>query len=154
MLTVSLLLLLLALPAPSAATECPVDAPVEYSNSYMVWAKGRRHKGVDVYAAKGARVVAPEAGTVTFGSGRKGGLTAYLFGAGVRYYMAHLDGLNLTVEYESGFGGVLRVQPGDLIGWVGNTGNARNTSPHLHIEKRIDGRRVNPWYDLEATCPR
>jgi murein DD-endopeptidase MepM/ murein hydrolase activator NlpD len=146
--------LLLTHPAPpSAATACPVDAPVEYSNSYMIWANNRRHKGVDVYAEVGAPVVAPEDGVLKFSSNSKGGLTAYLYApGGVRYYFAHLAFQKIGAHLGWDYDGYVPIEAGALIGGVGYTGNASSNSPHLHYEKRIDGSRVNPWADLEKTC--
>lgn len=118
----------------------------------MIWAKNRRHKGIDIYAEKGAPVVAPEDGYLVFGSGRKGGLTAYFYARGIRYYMAHLDSQFMRIEFDTGWGGVAYLKAGDLIGGVGDSGNARGTSPHLHLEIKMNGRRVNPYPMLEMLC--
>jgi murein DD-endopeptidase MepM/ murein hydrolase activator NlpD len=145
--------LLLTHPAAPTATTCPVDAPVEYSNSYNLWAKNRRHKGIDVYADRGAPVVAPEDGVLLFSRGRKGGLTAYLFAPdGVRYYFAHLDYLKIGAHLGWDYDGYRPVEAGALIGGVGTTGNARGTSPHLHVEVRQGGKRYNPYTMLESVC--
>ena len=139
--------LTLALLAPLAPAEyCPVDGPVAYSNDYGIYAKGRTHRGIDMFATRGAPVLAPVDGTVTFGKGRKGGLVAWLnTDDGVRYYFAHMDDRNLEV---AGW-----VEAGTLIGWVGNTGNARGTSPHLHFSVQVNGRFHSPYDMLEGTCP-
>ena len=144
---VALLLAVTLLAHPSEPAEyCPVNGPVEYSNDYGIYAKGRTHKGIDMFADRGAPVLAPVDGTVTFGRGRKGGLVAWLNTAeGVRYYFAHLNDRNLEA---AGY-----VLAGALIGWVGNTGNARGTSPHLHFSIQMHGRMHSPYDQLQGTCP-
>lgn len=128
------------------AEYCPVNGPVEYSNDYGIYAKGRTHRGIDLFADKGAPVLAPVDGTVTFGRGRKGGLVAWLDTGDTHYYFAHLDGRNLLLEGE-------QVAAGTLIGWVGNTGNARCCDPHLHYSIQVNGRFHSPYDQLQATCP-
>ncbi len=151
-------ILLLFLGHPAAAlhplavpSECPVAVATEYSDSYNIWAKGRRHKGIDLYAYEGAPIVAPENGVVSFGNGRKGGLTAYVTTpTGFRYYFAHM-----AFQANAGRRGLdvdSPVAAGELIGLVGNTGNARGTSPHLHYEARYNGRRLNPFPQLQTSC--
>jgi murein DD-endopeptidase MepM/ murein hydrolase activator NlpD len=148
--------LALSIFVPGMFTEaevCPVDAPIEYSDSYMIWAKNRRHKGIDAYAAMGAHVVAPELGMLSYGEGGKGGLTAKLYTPdGDLYYFAHLAFQRLTGHLNWDADGFLAVRAGTIIGGVGDTGNARGTEPHLHLEKREDGQRVNPHDLLEAAC--
>ncbi len=145
---VAILLTLALLAHPTVpATYCPVNGPVEYSNDYGIYAKGRTHRGIDMFANRGAPVLAPEDGTVTFGKGRKGGLVAWLDAdGGLRYYFAHLDDRNLTVAGTRGAAGA-------LLGWVGNTCKARGTSPHLHFSMQIHGRFHSPYDQLEGTCP-
>ncbi|MBW3670414.1 MAG: M23 family metallopeptidase, partial [Acidobacteria bacterium] len=46
-----------------------------------------------------------------------------------------------------------RVRPGDLIGYVGNSGNAIHTPPHLHFEIRDRRQVVNPYYELANARP-
>ncbi|MHB1047240.1 MAG: M23 family metallopeptidase [Thermoanaerobaculia bacterium] len=90
----------------------------------------RSHDALDILAPRGTPVVAADDGVVKklFTSVR-GGLTVYQFDPGERYcyYYAHLDG------YAPGLheGQVLR--KGDLVGFVGSTGNARQDAPHLHF---------------------
>ena len=87
----------------------------------------REHHGVDIFASRGTPVVAGAQGTVrsTRGS-RLGGKVVWLRTdpQGNLYY-AHLD----SVAVRRG----MRVQAGDTLGFVGNTGNARTTPPHLHF---------------------
>ena len=90
-------------------------------------AGARRHEGIDIFAPRGTPVVAAASGTV---SGRTsntlGGKVVWLRAdGGPGLYYAHLDS-QLVRPGE-------RVSPGDTVGLVGNTGNARMTPPHLHF---------------------
>ncbi len=88
----------------------------------------RRHEGIDIFAARGTPVVAPVGGTVTSVRNRGlGGKQVWLRDAqrGFSLYFAHLDSQAVS------FGAV--VKPGDTLGFVGNTGNAKFTPPHLHF---------------------
>lgn len=99
----------------------------------------RRHKGVDIFAPRGtAAVAAADARVVRVGSNRLGGKTVWLFAEelGLGLYYAHLD----RQEVHRG----QRVSAGEIVGRVGNTGNASRTPPHLHFGVR-DGRAVDPW---------
>lgn len=90
----------------------------------------RQHHGVDVFAARGTPITAVIDGHVRTGTGNRGGkyvwLTGSMLGLGnTRFYYAHLD----SFAVESGN----RVKKGEILGFVGNTGNARTTPPHLHF---------------------
>jgi murein DD-endopeptidase MepM/ murein hydrolase activator NlpD len=100
------------------------------------WGPGFRfHMGTDVFAAHGTPVRAPVDGTVTSGSGSLGGLFVKVFQPdGTYFYMAHLSGL---VE---GFQNGMAVKTGDIVGYVGNSGNARTTPPHVHLGIYTAGR--------------
>jgi len=91
---------------------------------------GRPHEALDVPAPRGARVVAVDDGVVAkLFTSVPGGLTVYVFDDARRfaYYYAHLDG------YAEGLVEGRRVGRGDLLGWVGSTGNAAAEAPHLHF---------------------
>jgi murein DD-endopeptidase MepM/ murein hydrolase activator NlpD len=102
---------------------------------------GRRsHHGVDIFAPRGTPVVAAVAGRVSrVQVTNLGGKVVWLRDPvrSASLYYAHLDEQLVTEGQE--------VQPGDTLGLVGNTGNARTTPPHLHfgIYKRRRG-PVNP----------
>lgn len=87
----------------------------------------RKHHGIDIFAPRGTPVVAATEGIVRrVGNGGLGGKTVWLRDMrGRSFYYAHLD----SQLVRSG----QRVQPGDTLGLVGNTGNARTTPPHLHF---------------------
>jgi peptidoglycan LD-endopeptidase LytH len=87
----------------------------------------RSHEGVDIFAARGTPVVAVSDGIARPGSNALGGTVIWLRapGAGLTFYYAHLD--------SQAFTGTTRVRAGDVLGYVGNTGNARTTAPHLHF---------------------
>jgi hypothetical protein len=83
-------------------------------------------------------VRAPEDGSVRFSEVAVGGKAAYVSGSsGTMYYMAHLD------RFAAGGGG--RVRRGDVVGFVGSTGNADGGAPHLHFQVHPGGGApVNP----------
>ncbi|NJB86531.1 murein DD-endopeptidase MepM/ murein hydrolase activator NlpD [Lewinella marina] len=95
----------------------------------------RLHKGIDISAPRGTAVVAVAAGTVERRrEGGIGGRQLYLRDAAGRlYYYAHLD--DWAVEEGQ------TVAAGEVLGTVGNTGNARSTLPHLHFEVLIGKKR-------------
>ncbi|MEZ5379844.1 MAG: M23 family metallopeptidase [Acidimicrobiales bacterium] len=103
---------------------------------------GRRHEGIDIFAAAGTPLVATERGVVTrIGNGTLGGLRLWLRGeSGTDWYYAHLSG------FAPGLHENQVVEVGELIGYVGNTGNAVGTPPHLHMQIHPNGGDpVNPY---------
>ena len=100
-------------------------------------------------AARGTPLVAIENGTVTrIGNGGLGGKTVWLRSdSGHEYYYAHMDG------WASGLGEGDYLEVGELLGYVGNTGNAIHTLPHLHFEyHRNGGSPVNPYPLVADLC--
>jgi len=90
----------------------------------------RRHEAIDIMAPKGTPVRAVEDGRVAkLFKSVPGGLTIYLFDPGemFTYYYAHLD------RYAAGLKEGQEVRRGELIGYVGSTGNASEDAPHLHF---------------------
>lgn len=87
----------------------------------------RAHEGIDIFAARGTPVVAVSAGMARPGSNGLGGNVVWLQdrNGGRAYYYAHLERAAITRP------GAVRA--GDVLGFVGNTGNARTTAPHLHF---------------------
>ncbi len=136
---------------PVAATpwfKCPVPGANFINDWGFARSGGRTHKGTDVFAPRGTKVLAPDSGRVTLRSNSLGGITIWLSGDnGISYYLAHLDG------YASGLGTGDRVGSGEVIGYVGNTGNAVGTSPHLHFQMHPGGgSAVNPFPTLRHYC--
>ncbi|WNH53401.1 M23 family metallopeptidase [Stenotrophomonas oahuensis] len=111
--------------------------------------EGRVHDAIDIMAAAGTPVVAVADGTIEkLFTSERGGLTVYQFEPdGVYcYYYAHLD------RYADGLAEKQVVKRGDVIGYVGSTGNASPDAPHLHFEIH----RLGPekqWWKGEALNP-
>ncbi|GAB3542552.1 peptidoglycan DD-metalloendopeptidase family protein [Spirosoma fluminis] len=88
----------------------------------------RRHEGVDIFASKGTPALASIDGIVSgVGTNSLGGNVVFVSDndRNIRLYYAHLDRWNVSNGQ--------RVSVGDTVGFVGNTGNARTTGPHLHF---------------------
>ncbi|SDK64914.1 Murein DD-endopeptidase MepM and murein hydrolase activator NlpD, contain LysM domain [Catalinimonas alkaloidigena] len=89
---------------------------------------GRRHEGIDIFAKRGTPALAAVNGRVSrVGTTRLGGKVVWItdLERGQSLYYAHLDSQLVQIGQ--------RVTPGDTVGLVGNTGNARTTPPHLHF---------------------
>ena len=110
----------------------------------------RRHHAVDIMAPRGSPVHAVDDGTIVkLASGGAGGTTIHQFdGTGEYcYYYAHLQG------YAPGLHEGQKVARGEVIGYVGSTGNAPANAPHLHFAiSRLDERKewwggtpINPY---------
>ncbi|MEO8366578.1 MAG: peptidoglycan DD-metalloendopeptidase family protein [Pseudoxanthomonas sp.] len=118
--------------------------------------EGRSHDAIDIMAAAGTPVLAVVDGTVEklFTSDR-GGLTIYQFAPGTQYayYYAHLQ------RYADGLAQGQAIRRGQVIGYVGSTGNASPDAPHLHFaifllgpERRWwEGTAINPYPVLTGT---
>jgi murein DD-endopeptidase MepM/ murein hydrolase activator NlpD len=123
---------------------CPVPGAA-FSNDFGAPRTGHRHQGNDLFAPMGAPNLAVVSGNITYGDGGAGGMGAYLEGDnGVTYIYYHLS------QY---VGGPRRVAQGELIGKVGQTGNAG--APHTHFETRPGGRTgtpINPYPTLVKIC--
>ena len=109
----------------------------------------RRHKGIDIFAPKGTGVVAVADGIVSYiGEQPKGGLCLWLTTEdGRSFYYAHLD------RWAAGLFEGMEVRSGDLLGYVGNTGNAKTTPAHLHFAVNDNDEMVNPYPILTKANP-
>jgi peptidoglycan LD-endopeptidase LytH len=109
----------------------------------------RRHKGIDIFAPKGTGVIAVADGIVSYiGEQPKGGLCLWLTTEnGTSFYYAHLD------RWAAGLFEGMEVRSGDLLGYVGNTGNAKTTPPHLHFGVNDNDEMVNPYPILTKANP-
>lgn len=105
----------------------------------------RWHKGIDIFARRGTQVVAVSDGIISYiGDQPKGGHCLWLTTEnGASFYYAHLD------RWAPGIYEGMEVESGDLLGFVGNTGNAVTTPPHLHFAVNQNDEMVNPYPILE-----
>jgi murein DD-endopeptidase MepM/ murein hydrolase activator NlpD len=85
----------------------------------------RHHAGVDIFVQRLTPVLAVAAGRVMPARDALGGNTVWLNTAGTSYYYAHLDRVAVREQQQ--------VKVGDVLGYVGNTGNAGGTPSHLHF---------------------
>lgn len=138
-------------PPPSGGAACPVAGPVSFVDTWGApRSGGRGHQGVDMMAARGTPVAAIYDGTISsMGSGSSlGGITIWMrSSAGDTYYYAHLDG------FADGMSNGQGVTAGQVIGYVGSTGNASPSYPHLHFEYHPGGGgAVNPYPLVKGIC--
>ncbi|MDP9420955.1 MAG: M23 family metallopeptidase [Actinomycetota bacterium] len=139
--------------AASAVIVCPVAGPTTFTNAWLApRSGGRQHKGVDMFAPEGTPVVAPVGGELELRGDTLGGLAFHLWGDdGNYYYGAHLSGFATA----SG-----TIPGGTVVGYIGTTGNAAATAPHLHFEihpQRTKGdppSPVDPTDAVAAACAR
>jgi murein DD-endopeptidase MepM/ murein hydrolase activator NlpD len=136
-----------ASPPPSNAGSgivCPVAGPHAFADTWgAARSGGRSHEGVDMMAARGVPLVAVESGVANFRDTRLGGKSVGLTGnSGTYYFYAHLSAWE---------GSSRNVSRGEVIGYVGATGNT--TANHLHFEVHPGrGRPVNPYPYVRAVC--
>jgi len=126
----------------------PVAGAHSFVNSFG-WPRsgGRTHRGIDIMAARGVPLVACVSGSISsvksVDSGL-GGKTVHIRGDnGNTYFYAHLDGI------APGIAPGVRVTIGQtVVGYNGNSGNARGGACHLHFEIRVGGVAINPYATL------
>jgi murein DD-endopeptidase MepM/ murein hydrolase activator NlpD len=105
---------------------------------------GRYHEGLDMFAPAGTPILAPVDGRLTVGhSGISGNFWNLVGVDGWSYFGAHLSRLAKTGK----------VHAGDVIGYVGNTGDAAGGPTHLHFQMRpSNGRPTNPFPYMSVAC--
>ena len=131
-------------PSRGASIVCPVDGPNAFGDTWGdARSGGRSHEGVDMMSPGGTPLVAVESGTVQFKTNNLGGNVIWLAGAsGARYYYAHLSAWE---------GSSRSVSRGEVIGYVGSTGNT--SANHLHFQVHPGGAlAVNPYPYVRAVC--
>ena len=130
-------------PGLTSLGACPVGGAAEYADSWGdARSGGRRHEGVDMAAQRGTPVLAVREGDAEFKRSNLGGNAIWLVTpSGERFYYAHLDAWE---------GSSRMVSPGDVIGYVGSTGNARGD--HLHFETRVGDEAVDPYPLVRQAC--
>lgn len=122
----------------------PVLGGARYSNDFSYpRSGGRSHQGNDLFNSEGTPLLAVDSGEVRFAFDQLGGNIANLRASdGTRYYYAHLRNFA---------GSNRQVSPGEVIGYLGKTGNAALTPPHLHFEVHPGGgAATNPFPLLQA----
>jgi peptidoglycan LD-endopeptidase LytH len=114
----------------------------------------RRHEAIDIMAPRTTPVLAVEDGTIArLFESQAGGTTVYQFDPSIRYvyYYAHLE------RYAEGIHEGQRVQRGQVLGYVGTSGNAPKETPHLHFaiflltdkKQWWDGSPIDPYTVLK-----
>ncbi len=119
-------------PRPGNQIIIPVQGvrTADLHDNYADTREGRRHEALDIMAPRGTPVIAAVDGAVAkLFLSKPGGITVYEFdNAGAYcYYYAHLD------RYADGIREGMRIRQGDVLGYVGSTGNASAEAPHLHF---------------------
>lgn len=134
-------LYLWGLPAPEAVSlPNPLPGAVLTDTWGAVRSGGRQHEGIDIFADRGTPIHAATEGVVlNVGENRLGGRTVMILGpAGQRHYYAHLE---RYADLHSGDW----VEAGDTVGYVGDSGNAEGTPPHLHYGIYTPEGAINPY---------
>ncbi len=141
----------------------PVDGTVRWTDTYGACRDGcsRRHEGQDLMGAKLTKLVAAVSGTIVELRHRAEGNSLYLRGDDGWYYAyLHInndtpgtdDGRNpFSWAFTPGMATGVRVNRGHHIAYMGDSGNAEATAPHLHFEIR---KPANAWYNAQAVNPK
>ena len=141
-----------AYPTPKGATHIfPVVGGATFTNDWGVpRAGGQTHQGIDLFAATGTPVVAVSDGILfRVGSNRVGGWRFWLRDRwGNEFYSAHLSGFAPAARE----GAV--VHAGTVIGFVGNSGDAKTAPPHVHFEVHPNGGGPVPPFPFVSAWPR
>lgn len=130
--------------ATDSLWRCPIDGPNAFGDTWGASRPGgRRHQGVDMMSPHGTPIVAVVAGSVRMHTSERGGNLVTLMGVdGNRYFYGHLSAWE---------GSDRSVSAGELIGYVGATG--QTTANHLHFEIHPGGGGpVNPYATVRRYC--
>lgn len=126
---------------------CPVAGRRSFSDTWgEARSGGRHHQGTDIMAAYGTPLVAVIAGTIQTAYSSAGGISLYLRGVdGDEYFYAH-NSRNVASSGE-------RVAAGEVIAYVGTSGNAPDNAPHVHFERHPGGgAAINPYAFVVRAC--
>jgi hypothetical protein len=149
---------------PPATIVFPVLGPATYTDDFGEARAGGAHQGIDMLAPKRALALAAEPGKVKFWThSATAGCMLYLYGAsGTTYYYIHLnndlrkqdDNRGRCVAgtaYAKGLKDGAKVAAGQVVGYVGDSGDADGAHPHLHFELHPNGgRAVDPYEWLQS----
>jgi murein DD-endopeptidase MepM/ murein hydrolase activator NlpD len=127
---------------------CPVNGPVSFTDTWGApRSGGRRHQGVDMFAAMRTPAAAIVDGVLLRReTSSLGGMSVYLKGNnGNEYFYTHLSGYSDVAPGQ-------KVSAGQTIGYVGDSGNASGGPPHLHFEIRQGGVPINPTPTARLAC--
>ena len=125
-------------------TENSLPSPLPNQHLVDTWggarSQGRKHEGIDIFAPRGTPIQATTQGIVSkVGEDALGGRVVMIVGpGGAVYYYAHLEGYADIAPNDW-------VNSGDIIGYVGDSGNAKGTPTHVHYGIYINGSAVNPY---------
>ena len=147
----------------AGASEISYTFPVQPAKSASFKKGGHGYPGIDIFARKGAAFVSPVSGTVedvqetdlwekTRDPAMKGGIWLSITGDdGYRYYGSHLEGIAAGITVGK------RVKPGEILAYIGASGNAKHTPSHLHFGISLASRpysyivrrgEIEPYYFL------
>ncbi|WP_293913809.1 M23 family metallopeptidase [Deinococcus sp.] len=133
---------LLRAPGPQGSSLAAPLPGVRYADTWgTARSEGRRHEGVDIFAPRGTPILATVGGVVgRVGLDRLGGRIVYVTGpGGYHHYYAHLE---RYADLERG----QWISAGTVVGYVGDSGNAQGTPPHLHYGVYSPGwQATNPY---------
>ena len=125
-------------------TENSLPSPLPEQSLTDTWgaarSQGRSHEGIDIFAARGTPIQSTTQGIVRkVGENNLGGRVIVVVGpGGAGHYYAHLEDYADIAPNDW-------VNQGDVIGYVGDSGNAKGTPPHVHYGIYINGSAVNPY---------
>jgi murein DD-endopeptidase MepM/ murein hydrolase activator NlpD len=170
--TTTLLLCLTAIAAGASVAHAarqpivfPVLGPSNYTDDFGDPRGASRHEGIDIMAPRKAIAVAAEGGTVKFWTtSASAGCMLYLYGdSGTTYLYIHLNNDRSAtrndnkgkcvagMSYAPGMKEGDRVEAGQQVGFVGDSGDANGIHPHLHFEVHPKGgKAANPYPYLQA----
>jgi hypothetical protein len=144
-------------PSQAAKAVFPVLGPATYIDDFGAPRHQGRHEGIDIMSVRRAPALAVESGRVEFDSGGWGCMLYLLGDSGAKYLYVHLNN-DLTmkndnrgkciagVAFAKGLRSGQRVEVGEHIGYVGDSGDADGIQPHLHFERHPGGgAATNPF---------